>query len=62
MSTLGLGSAPDPLPSVTAAVHAEATAALHKSANWLFLIGGLSVVNTVSMISGSQWTFLGGWE
>lgn len=60
MSTLGLASAPDPSPSVTAAVRAEATAALHKGANWLFLIGGLSVINTVSMISGSQWTFLGG--
>ncbi|HEY2364474.1 MAG TPA: hypothetical protein VGK36_25385 [Candidatus Angelobacter sp.] len=62
MSGLGL-SAPrsvDPLPSVSAAAQAETTAALHKGANWLFLIGGLSVVNTVSLISGSTWIFLGG--
>jgi hypothetical protein len=62
MSGLGLSSSPslDPLPSVSAAAQAETTAALHKGANWLFLIGGLSVVNTVTLISGSQWLFLGG--
>jgi hypothetical protein len=62
MSGLGLSSSPslDPLPSVSAAAHAETTAALHKGANWLFLIGGLSVINTVTLISGSQWLFLGG--
>lgn len=60
MSSLGLSPAPDPLPTVTAAVQAETTKVLHKGANWLFLIAGLSVVNTVSMVSGSQWTFLGG--
>ena len=62
MSGLGLSSPGpvDPLPSVSAAAQAETTAALHKGANWLFLIGGLSVVNTVSLISGSTWIFLGG--
>jgi len=62
MSGLGLSSSPslDPLPSVSAAAQAETTAALHKGANWLFLIAGLSVVNTVTLISGSQWLFLGG--
>ena len=62
MSGLGLSSprSVDPLPTASAAAQAETTAALHKGANWLFLIGGLSVVNTVSLISGSQWLFLGG--
>jgi hypothetical protein len=62
MSGLGLSSSPslDPLPSVSASAQAETTAALHKGANWLFLIGGVSVVNTVTLISGSQWLFLGG--
>ena len=62
MSGLGLSSPgpANPLPSVNAAAQAETTAALHKGANWLFLIGGLSVVNTVSLISGSTWIFLGG--
>jgi hypothetical protein len=62
MSGLGLSSprSLDPLPTATVAAQAQITAALHKGANWLFLIGGLSVVNTVSLISGSQWLFLGG--
>jgi len=62
MSGLGLSSprSLDPFPTATAAAQAQITAALHKGANWLFLIGGLSVVNTVSLISGSQWLFLGG--
>jgi hypothetical protein len=62
MSGLGLSSprSVDPLPSVSAAAQAETTAALHKGANWLFLIGGLSVINTVTLISGSTWLFLGG--
>jgi hypothetical protein len=62
MSGLGLSSPRpiDPLPTASAAAQAETTAALHKGANWLFLIGGLSVVNTVSLISGSTWLFLGG--
>jgi hypothetical protein len=62
MSGLGLSSAPtpDPLPTASAAAQAETTGALHKGANWLFLIGGLSIVNTVSLISGSTWIFLGG--
>ena len=62
MSGLGLSSprSIDPLPTASEAAQAETTAALHKGANWLFLIGGLSVVNTVSLISGSQWLFLGG--
>src|SRR5258707_780402 len=62
MSGLGLSSprSLDPLPTASAAAQAEITATLHKGANWLFLIGGLSVVNTVSLISGSQWVFLGG--
>ena len=60
MSSLGLSSAPDPLPTVRAAAQAETTGALHRGANWLFLIAGLSVVNTVSMVSGGHWTFLGG--
>jgi len=51
---------PDPMPSVTAAAQADTTAALHRGANWLFLIAGLSVVNIVSMVSGSEWVFLGG--
>jgi hypothetical protein len=60
MSTLGLSTAPDPLPTVRAAAQAAITGALHRGANWLFLIAGLSVVNTVSMVSGGHWTFLGG--
>ncbi|HEY4678858.1 MAG TPA: hypothetical protein VIJ01_16950 [Candidatus Angelobacter sp.] len=62
MGGLGLSSPRpiDPLPTASAAAQAETTAALHKGANWLFLIGGLSVVNTVSLISGSTWLFLGG--
>ena len=60
MSTLGLSPAPDPLPTARAVAQAETTGALHRGANWLFLIAGLSVVNTVSMVSGSQWIFLGG--
>ena len=62
MSGLGLSPTPslDPLPTASAAAKAEITTALHKGANWLFLIGGLSVVNTVTLISGSNWMFLGG--
>jgi hypothetical protein len=60
MSSLGLSSAPDPLPTATAAVQAEIVTALHKGANWLFTIAGLSVINSISMASGGQWTFLGG--
>ncbi len=62
MSSLGLSSnpAPEPLPTATAAAQGAALAALHKGANWLFLIAGLSVINTVAVMSGSQWMFLGG--
>ena len=62
MSSLGMspGQSPDPLPTVSAAMNAEATAALHRGANWLFLIGGLSVISTVTLASGSNWIFLGG--
>lgn len=60
MSTLGLSPAPNPLPTATAAAQGEMLAALHKGANWLFTIAGLSVVNTISLVSGAQWTFLGG--
>ena len=62
MSGPGLSpiSSPDPLPTANAAVQAEITAALHKGATWLFLIGGLSVVNTISLATGSNWVFLGG--
>jgi hypothetical protein len=58
MSTLGLSPAPNPLPTATAAAQGEILAALHKGANWLFTIAGLSVVNTISLVSGAQWTFL----
>ncbi len=44
----------------TAAAQGQTLAALHKGANWLFLIAGLSLVNTVIMVSGSNWMFLGG--
>lgn len=62
MSGLGLSpsSAPDPLPTATAAAQAETVAALHRGANWLFVIAGLSAVNVVGLVSGSQWIFLGG--
>jgi hypothetical protein len=62
MSGLGLSPTPnlDPLPTASAAAQAATTAALHRGANWLFLIAGLSVVNVVSLASGSQWIFLGG--
>ena len=63
MGGLGLSSpgSVDPLPSVSAAAQAETTAALHKGANWLFLIGGLSVVNTVSLVSGTRGSFWEDW-
>ena len=62
MSSLGLSpsTAPDPLPTASAAARAAATAALHRGANWLFLIAGLSVINVVTLASGSDWIFLGG--
>ncbi len=62
MGGLGLSTAPapDPLPTVSAAVRAEATAILHRGANWLFWIAGLSVVNAVILLTGSSWVFLGG--
>ncbi len=60
MSSPGFSPAPNPLPTVTAAAHAQQAAALHRGANWLFIIAGLSVVNVVSMVSGSHWIFLGG--
>lgn len=62
MSGLGLSpiSSPDPLPTATAAAQAEITAALRKGSTWLFLIGGLSVINTISMVTNSNWVFLGG--
>jgi hypothetical protein len=62
MSSLGLSpsTAPDPLPTATAAAREQTTAALHRGANWLFLIAGLSVINVVSLASGSNWIFLGG--
>ena len=34
------------LPTATAAAQGEILAVLHKGANWLFTIAGLSVVNT----------------
>jgi hypothetical protein len=48
------------MPSLTAAAQADTTAALHRGANWLFLIAGLSVINVISLATGSQWVFLGG--
>ncbi|HKV93908.1 MAG TPA: hypothetical protein VJW20_15280 [Candidatus Angelobacter sp.] len=62
MSGFGLSPTPtpNPLPTANAAAKAATTAALHRSANWLFLIAGLSVVNVVTMVSGSNWIFLGG--
>jgi hypothetical protein len=62
MDGLGLSpaSAPDPLPTVSAAAQAETTAILHRGANWLFWIAGLSVVNAVVFMAGSNWVFLGG--
>ncbi len=62
MSTpgLGLNPAPNPLPTATAAAQGDTLIALHKGANWLFLIAGLSVINTIAVMSGSQWMFLGG--
>ncbi len=62
MSGLGLStpSAPDPLPSVTAAAHAASTAVLHRGASWLFWIAGLSVVNAIMLLASSNWIFLGG--
>ncbi len=61
MGGLGLSSPqPEPLPTATAAAQGQTLAALHKGANWLFLIAGLSLVNTVIMVSGSNWMFLGG--
>jgi hypothetical protein len=62
MSGLGLSPTPtpDPLSTASAAAQAATTAALHRGANWLFLVAGLSVINVVSMISGSNWVFLGG--
>ena len=60
MGGLGLSSQPEPLPTATATAQADAVAALHKGANWLFLIAGLSLVNTVILVSGADWMFLGG--
>ena len=62
MGGLGLSptSAPDPLPTASAAAQAEAAAILHRGANWLFWIAGLSVVNAVVFMAGSSWVFLGG--
>ena len=62
MSGLGLSTppAPDPMPTATAAAKAETTAILHRGASWLFWIAGLSVVNAVIFMSGSDWIFLGG--
>jgi hypothetical protein len=62
MSGLGLSPTPnlDPLPTASAAAQAETTAALHRGATWLFLIAGLSIVNVISLVSGSTWVFLGG--
>ena len=60
MSSPGLSPASNPLSTVTAAAQAQATATLHRGANWFFLIAGLSVVNVISAVSGSQWTFFGG--
>jgi len=62
MSSLGLSpsTAPDPLPTASAAARAATTAALNRGANWLFLIAGLSVINVVTLASGSTWLFLGG--
>lgn len=60
MSSPGLSPASNPLSTVTAAAQALITATLHRGANWFFLIAGLSVVNVISAVTGSQWTFLGG--
>jgi hypothetical protein len=62
MGGLGLStpSAPDPIPSLTAAARAETTAVLHRGASWLFWIAGLSVINAVILLAGSSWMFLGG--
>ncbi len=62
MGGLGLSpaSAPDPLPTASAAAQAVTTAALHRGASWLFWIAGLSIVNAGIFLTGSTWTFLGG--
>ena len=65
MTTFGLGSTqappqPDPLPTATAAAHAEMKAILSRGSSWLFWIGGLSLVNTFTMLAGSTWVFLAG--
>jgi hypothetical protein len=62
MTVFGLGTQtqPDPLPTATAAAHAEMRAVLNRGSSWLFWIGGLSLVNTVVMLSGSSWVFLAG--
>src|SRR5207237_8393160 len=65
MTTFGLGSSqappqPDPLPTATAAAHAEMKAILSRGSSWLFWIGGLSLVNTFTMLAGSTWVFLAG--
>lgn len=61
MSGLGLSTPqPDPLPSVTAAATAETAAVLNRGASWMFWIAGLSIVNAVILLSGSNWVFLGG--
>jgi hypothetical protein len=62
MGGLGLSpsSQPEPLSTTSASAQAETLAVLGKGATWLFLIAGLSLVNTVLAVSGSDWTFLGG--
>lgn len=69
MSTLGLGtgSASDqPIGSITNANHAliaqkmQAESLLKSGAGWFIWIAGLSVVNTISVYSGSTWGFAAG--
>jgi hypothetical protein len=50
----------DPLPTVTAAGRATITDALHRGAHSLFTIGGLSLINTIILLSGFYWIFVGG--
>ena len=64
MTTFGTGTQtqlqPDPLPTATAAAHSEMRAVLVRGSSWLFWIGGLSLVNTFTMLAGTTWVFLAG--
>jgi hypothetical protein len=58
MSTLGIASTPGQDAEARIAERLALQAQLKGSASWFYWIGGLSLINSVIMMTGSQWHFI----